>query len=108
MGLPGIPGFSVFGFQLSGIWSYLLLVLVFVIVTVFVIKRIVNSPSFSLSSEWEYISPLNEIILPIFLSSNSNSSDIRCDNTEYPVFEKTAIQTGSSTCKSGALIGFFP
>jgi branched-chain amino acid transport system permease protein len=44
MGLPGIPGFSVFGFQLSEIWSYLLLVLVFVIVTVFVIKRIVNSP----------------------------------------------------------------
>ena len=44
MGLPGIPGFSVFGFQLSEIWSYLLLVLVFVIVTVLVIKRIVNSP----------------------------------------------------------------
>ncbi len=44
MGLPGIPGFSVFGFQLSEIWSYLLLVLFFVIVTVFVIKRIVNSP----------------------------------------------------------------
>jgi len=44
MGLPGIPGFSVFGFHLSEIWSYLLLVLVFVIVTVFVIKRIVNSP----------------------------------------------------------------
>ena len=44
MGLPGIPGFSVFGFHLSGIWSYLLLVLVFVIVTVSVIKRIVNSP----------------------------------------------------------------
>lgn len=44
MGLPGIPGFSVFGFQLSEIWSYLLLVLFFVIVTVLVIKRIVNSP----------------------------------------------------------------
>jgi len=44
MGLPGIPGFSVFGFQLSGIWSYLLLVSAFVIVTVFVIGRIVNSP----------------------------------------------------------------
>ena len=44
MGLPGIPGFSVFGSHLSGIWSYLLLVLVFVIVTVSVIKRIVNSP----------------------------------------------------------------
>jgi len=44
MGLPGIPGFSVFGFQLSEIWSYLLLVLVFVILTIFVINRIVNSP----------------------------------------------------------------
>ena len=44
MGLPGIPGFSILGFGLSGIWSYLLLVLVFVILTIFVIKRIVNSP----------------------------------------------------------------
>ena len=44
MGLPGIPGFSVLGFQLSGIWSYLLLVLVFVAITIFVINRIVNSP----------------------------------------------------------------
>ena len=44
MGLPGIPGFSIFGFQLSGIWSYLLLVLVFVILTIFVMERIVNSP----------------------------------------------------------------
>jgi len=44
MGLPGIPGFSIFGFQLSEIWSYLLLVLVFVVITVFVINRIVNSP----------------------------------------------------------------
>ena len=44
MGLPGIPGFSILGFGLSGIWSYLLLVSVFVILTIFVIKRIVNSP----------------------------------------------------------------
>jgi len=44
MGLPGIPGFSIFSFQLSGIWSYLLLVSVFVILTIFVIKRIVDSP----------------------------------------------------------------
>jgi branched-chain amino acid transport system permease protein len=44
MGLPGIPGFSVFGFQLSEIWSYLLLVLVFVMLTIFVINRIVDSP----------------------------------------------------------------
>jgi len=44
MGLPGIPGFSVFGFQLSEIWSYLLLVLAFVIFTIFVLNRIVDSP----------------------------------------------------------------
>ena len=44
MGLPGIPGFSVFSFQLSETWSYLLLVLVFVITSIFVINRIVNSP----------------------------------------------------------------
>jgi len=44
MELPGIPGFSILGFELSGIWSYLLLVLVFVILTIFVIKRIVSSP----------------------------------------------------------------
>jgi len=44
MGLPGIPGFSIFGFHLSEIWSYLLLVLVFVVITIFVINRIVDSP----------------------------------------------------------------
>jgi branched-chain amino acid transport system permease protein len=44
MGLPGIPGFSAFGFQLSEIWSYLLLVSVFVILTIFVVNRIVDSP----------------------------------------------------------------
>jgi branched-chain amino acid transport system permease protein len=44
MGLPGIPGFSVIGLQLSAIWSYLILVLIFVIITIFVIGRIVNSP----------------------------------------------------------------
>lgn len=44
MGLPGIPGFSVFGLQLSAIWSYLLLVIAFVALTYFVIQRVVNSP----------------------------------------------------------------
>lgn len=44
MGLPGIPGFSVFGFELSEIWSYLLLVVLFVLLTFSVIRRIVNSP----------------------------------------------------------------
>ncbi len=44
MGLPGIPGFSFFGLQVSEIWAYLLLVLVFASITVFVINRIVKSP----------------------------------------------------------------
>jgi len=44
MGLPGIPGFSVFGLQLSQVWSYLILVAVFVFLTYFVIRRVVNSP----------------------------------------------------------------
>jgi len=44
MGLPGIPGFSIFSFQLSEIWLYLILVLIFVIITIFVTRRIVNSP----------------------------------------------------------------
>ena len=44
MGLPGIPGFSVFGFELSEIWAYLILVTLFVILTYFVIGRVVNSP----------------------------------------------------------------
>ncbi len=44
MGLPGIPGFSVFGFELSEIWAYLILVTLFVILTYFTIGRVVNSP----------------------------------------------------------------
>jgi len=44
MGLPGIPGFSIFGFELSEIWQYLILVTFFVLITIFVINRIVNSP----------------------------------------------------------------
>lgn len=44
MGLPGIPGFSIFGFPLSDTWSYLILVSFFVLLTYFIIRRIVNSP----------------------------------------------------------------
>lgn len=44
MGLPGIPGFSILGYQLSEIWAYLILVIIFVIITIFIIGRIVNSP----------------------------------------------------------------
>ncbi len=44
MGLPGIPAFSIFGYQLSAIWQYLIIVVVFVLITLFVLRRIVNSP----------------------------------------------------------------
>lgn len=44
MGLPGIPSFSLAGFQLSAIWSYLILVALFVLLTYFIIGRVVNSP----------------------------------------------------------------
>lgn len=44
MGLPGIPKFSVFGFELQPVWAYLLLVIAFVTLTGFAINRIVHSP----------------------------------------------------------------
>ncbi len=44
MGLPGIPQFSVFSYQLSAIWQYLIIVIVFVLITLFVLRRIANSP----------------------------------------------------------------
>lgn len=44
MGLPGITQFSVIGYQLSETWVYLLLVTGFVSITLFIIRRIVNSP----------------------------------------------------------------
>jgi branched-chain amino acid transport system permease protein len=44
MGLPGIPKFDLFGFELQPVWSYLILVIVFVFLTAFVINRIVDSP----------------------------------------------------------------
>ncbi len=44
MGLPGIPGFSFFGIQLSSVWTYLILVAFFVFLTLFVLRRVVKSP----------------------------------------------------------------
>jgi branched-chain amino acid transport system permease protein len=44
MGLPGIPKFSIFGFELQPVWAYLILVTVFVIFTGFTINRIAHSP----------------------------------------------------------------
>ena len=44
MGLPGIPAFSVFSFQFSSVWTYIILVAIFVAFTGFAINRIVNSP----------------------------------------------------------------
>ncbi len=44
MGLPGIPGFSLFNFRFSEIWSYLIIVIVFTLITLFIINRIVKAP----------------------------------------------------------------
>lgn len=44
MGLPGIPRFSILGFSLDPLWSYLLLVIIFVLITIFVLRRVVDSP----------------------------------------------------------------
>jgi branched-chain amino acid transport system permease protein len=44
MGLPGIPKFNLFGFELQSVWSYLILVAVFVFLAAFIINRIVDSP----------------------------------------------------------------
>jgi branched-chain amino acid transport system permease protein len=44
MGLPGIPPFSVFGYEISSVWSYLILVLAFVLITYLAIRNITNSP----------------------------------------------------------------
>jgi len=44
MGLPGIPSFSIFGYQISSVWSYFILVLLFVFLTYIVINNITNSP----------------------------------------------------------------
>jgi len=44
MGLPGIPKFSFFNFEFQPLWAYLILVLIFVVLTGFAINRIVHSP----------------------------------------------------------------
>ncbi len=44
LGLPGIPGFSIFGFELSSVWTYILLVVVFIAITYIIMRNIVNSP----------------------------------------------------------------
>lgn len=44
MGLPGIPQFSIFGYEISNVGSYFILVVIFVVITLFVIRNITNSP----------------------------------------------------------------
>ncbi len=44
MGLPGIPQFSVFGYEISNVFSYLILVLIFVGLAFIAIRNITNSP----------------------------------------------------------------
>ena len=44
MGLPGIPAFSFFGYKIANVWSYLILVIIFVAITFIAIRNITNSP----------------------------------------------------------------
>lgn len=44
MGLPGIPQFSIFGYEISDVWGYLILVSIFVFITFLAIRNITNSP----------------------------------------------------------------
>ena len=44
MGLPGIPTFSMFGFEINSVWSYLVLVIFFVVFTTIIINLIIDSP----------------------------------------------------------------
>jgi branched-chain amino acid transport system permease protein len=44
MGLPGIPQFSILGYGFSNLWSYLILIVLFVALTYFVLRNITNSP----------------------------------------------------------------
>jgi len=44
MGLPGIPSFSLFGYEITKTWQYFIIVLVFALITLFILRRIVNSP----------------------------------------------------------------
>lgn len=44
MGLPGIPAFKLFGYEINNVWAYLFLVLMFVFITFIAIKNITNSP----------------------------------------------------------------
>ncbi len=44
LGLPGIQGFSIFGYRISEIWSYLILVIAFVLLVYSVTRRVVDSP----------------------------------------------------------------
>jgi len=44
MGLPGIPSFKLFGYEINNVWAYLVLVLIFVVITYIIIRNITNSP----------------------------------------------------------------
>ena len=44
MGLPGIPSFKLFGYEINNVWAYLVLVLIFVVITYVVIRNITKSP----------------------------------------------------------------
>lgn len=42
MGLPGIPGFSIFGIAINSTWAYLIIVVIFVLITLLIIHQLVT------------------------------------------------------------------
>lgn len=42
MGLPGIPSFPILGFSFNSAWSFLLIIIIFVLFTIYILNRIVN------------------------------------------------------------------
>jgi branched-chain amino acid transport system permease protein len=44
MGLPGIPSFKLFGYEINNVWAYFVLVLIFLIITYITIRNIIKSP----------------------------------------------------------------
>ncbi len=44
MGLPGIPGYSIFGWEVDALWAYLILVVVLCVFSYLIIRRVVKSP----------------------------------------------------------------
>ena len=71
MGLPGIPKFSLFSFELQPVWAYFIFVSVFVALTGFAINRIAHSPLEGFS---EVFGTMRSQVSPLEQMSTNTSS----------------------------------